>query len=691
MATLTVFAAADATVRGGVDNGLNFGGSKLLSVRASADASQDHESYLLFDLSAFDGLVGTAELRIHAGCAAGSAAIAIHGLSTPGASWVEGDAIGQDSPGSISRSSRPAVAAAVLATVQVAQAAGWVTADLSSYFQAEQSAGRDSVTIVLRGAGGAPGPIQVSSSESDRRPRLTLTVATVVPGPTIEIASPADGTFRQPDGFMDVTATASAGTTSVQYQINGQNVGAAATSEPYSRTLDLWGLGVGPHELTAVATRNGVQTSSAPIKFIVEFVVGSGPAKSQGLDVFADTAIPELDSNGWRQNRPWTTVETTAGVYNFGSSGFQNVESLATACPASGSFTNVYILGHGNTVHGNPSGPNASGARTAYGNYSRALAERLGGKCRLYEVWNEYPGGFGVSGGFTNATPEIYLLLLKAVYDKLKEGNPDAKVGGPVHVFGARPFEFNWHQDLLNVGADPFLDYYSTHLYWPPGRQFTWKPENQVRWLKDEFLPAFPGKRLTITEYGKNMQYDGYTEQGKADDFARMHLALRWCPRIIGMWWYSLSDRDPTPMSHNTFGLFSYGANPTKYPAWYACKDIALIVRRAEFWGRASNVGSTVWLMKFKDTTGDLYVAWREEDGAGSVAFSFNASASGSLAVRFVANSPTTPSSASFSFSTGSNTVTIPITTRPKLIRIVGGATLTPSSAHGFSSKAITH
>ncbi|MGH7946332.1 MAG: hypothetical protein ACREF9_15180, partial [Opitutaceae bacterium] len=95
------------------------------------------------------------------------------------------------------------------------------------------------------------------------------------------------------------------------------------------------------------------------------------------------------------------------------------------------------------------------------------------------------------------------------------------------------------------------------------------------------------------------------------------------------------------------------------------------------------------WLLKFKDATGDVYVAWREETGPASLSFTFTASAAGNLSVRPVKTTSAPPAATSIAFSSGSNTKSITLTTMPKFIRVPAGVTVTPAASYNFSSNPI--
>ena len=79
--------------------------------------------------------------------------------------------------------------------------------------------------------------------------------------PTISITSPISGATVS--GTITITTNVSANTTSVQFSVDGSNVGAAVTSAPFSFSLDTTTLSNGVHSLIATASNAGGQTTTS--------------------------------------------------------------------------------------------------------------------------------------------------------------------------------------------------------------------------------------------------------------------------------------------------------------------------------------------------------------------------------------------------------------------------------------------
>lgn len=117
---------------------------------------------------------------------------------------------------------------------------------------------------------------------------------------SVSITSPAnDATVS---GTITVTATASAtaGVASVQFLLDGSNLGAADTSSPYSVSWNTTTAGSGTHTLTATATdKNGKSATSSAVSVIVSQAAPPPPNPPAGDDVTISDA-----TGAGRTNQP---------------------------------------------------------------------------------------------------------------------------------------------------------------------------------------------------------------------------------------------------------------------------------------------------------------------------------------------------------------------------------------------------
>jgi chitodextrinase len=108
---------------------------------------------------------------------------------------------------------------------------------------------------------------------------VNVTVNNDLTAPTVAITSPAGGT--NVNGTISVLASANdnVGVASVQFQLDGANLGAADTASPYSVQWDTTTAGNGGHTLTAIARdAAGNSTTSASVNVAVNNAGASDPS-----------------------------------------------------------------------------------------------------------------------------------------------------------------------------------------------------------------------------------------------------------------------------------------------------------------------------------------------------------------------------------------------------------------------------
>ena len=108
--------------------------------------------------------------------------------------------------------------------------------------------------------------------------------------PTVGLTAPADGATVS--GSTTVTATASDdnGVTSVQFKLDGNDLGPADTTSPYSISWDTTTTTNGSHTLTAVATDTTNQTTTSTARTVTVTNTGPDLPPTVGLTAPADGA-----------------------------------------------------------------------------------------------------------------------------------------------------------------------------------------------------------------------------------------------------------------------------------------------------------------------------------------------------------------------------------------------------------------
>jgi hypothetical protein len=96
-------------------------------------------------------------------------------------------------------------------------------------------------------------------------PEASAIVAGDTTLPTVALTAPAAGANLTGNASVAASASDNVGVSSVQFKLDGQNLGAPDTTSPYSVTWDTTAAADGPHSLTAVArdASGNIQTSAA--------------------------------------------------------------------------------------------------------------------------------------------------------------------------------------------------------------------------------------------------------------------------------------------------------------------------------------------------------------------------------------------------------------------------------------------
>jgi hypothetical protein len=265
-----------------------------------------------------------------------------------------------------------------------------------------------SSNILFNGTNGSP--------KWDITPRITSNPSS----PTVAITAPTSGSTVS--GSIAVAATASAGTgntiASVQFQVDGSNMGSAVTSVPYAQSLNTMALTAGQHSLTAVATDSANhQSTSAAVAVTVNNGGGSTtpPTVPTGLTATAVSSTVV--------NLSWTASTDTAGVtgYNVFRNGTQVGTAPSTTYQDSGllastsySYTVSAFDGVGNTSAQSASAsvttpPGSSGGNplsTAAGWHKISFSELKGSENTSPCPANNY-GGYGYA--FFDNCPSLML------------------------------------------------------------------------------------------------------------------------------------------------------------------------------------------------------------------------------------------------------------------------------------------
>jgi Concanavalin A-like lectin/glucanases superfamily/Bacterial Ig domain len=142
---------------------------------------------------------------------------------------------------------------------------------------------------------------------------VTVTVSNTLP--TVSITAPSNNATVS--GTLTVTASASSnpGVVSVQFQLDGVNLGAAVTASPYSVSWNTTASLNGTHTLTAIATSSAGNTITSTV-VTVTVSNAAGPVGLWTFDTSETSGNTYLDSSGNGSNAACTAVTSAAGVVN---------------------------------------------------------------------------------------------------------------------------------------------------------------------------------------------------------------------------------------------------------------------------------------------------------------------------------------------------------------------------------------
>ena len=154
--------------------------------------------------------------------------------------------------------------------------------------------------------------------------------------PTVNITTPtANATLS---GTQAVTANANdtQGINSVQFKLNGSNLGPAITAAPYTYNWNTTTVADGSYTLTAVATNKaGLSTTSAAVAVTVKNqAAGGGGSGGDGPNIILNPSL-ETSTNGttpdnWLSSN-WGTNTSTFSYLNSGHTGNHSVEVQTTS------------------------------------------------------------------------------------------------------------------------------------------------------------------------------------------------------------------------------------------------------------------------------------------------------------------------------------------------------------------------
>ncbi len=233
--------------------------------------------------------------------------------------------------------------------------------------------------------------------------------------PEVVVASPAanssvSGTSVQ----LLANAADTSGIKSVQFQIDGVNVGSALTTSPYDYTWDSTTVANGTHQITAIATNNlGITTTSAAVAVVVNNVVSAGTNIIP--NPLLETANPSNANNplDWIDGT-YGTNSTTFSYLKTGSTGDNNSVNVKISSYTSGSsewMFNAQAVNAGQTYNFSDyyESTIATNVEVEFISTGGTYSYLSLGSPAASSSWKQFTGSFTVPAGTASATVYQYL------------------------------------------------------------------------------------------------------------------------------------------------------------------------------------------------------------------------------------------------------------------------------------------
>ncbi len=328
-----------------------------------------------------------------------------------------------------------------------------------------------------------------------------------------------------------------------------------------------------------------------------EFLMGATTHFEQGkgelpanLEVFRACGLTSpRDDTPWRR---WNPAQGSYSMSSFYSEYLEYALSLG--------LTPLQVLAYSNVAitPGYPKTPESAGE---FAKFAAHLAARYKGRCRLWQIWNEWDGGCGMPREVRGTgDAKSYAALLAMVYPKMKQADPACVV-----IANSATSE-NFLEDMFKAGILNNCDGYSFHgyVYGRFGKERT--AEGYIARIRNVAALAKKynngiSKPLYLTEVGwpNNLSRNGSDESLSADYAARIFLLAKTIPEVKGLWWYDFQDdgcnsEDP----EDNFGLVTTDLTP-KEP-FYAIRSVAPVVQQGRFLRQLESPDASTMLLLYR-------------------------------------------------------------------------------------------
>ncbi len=216
----------------------------------------------------------------------------------------------------------------------------------------------------------------------------------------------------------------------------------------------------------------------------------------------------------------------------------------------------LIIFNYNNPHYDNDGFPNSPEAIAGFAAYAADLARKTQGQVAMFEVWNEWVGGCGMSGRPGRHDGEAYGRLLGPTYAAVKKARPDATVVGIGGEYGPKCADSI--VAAVGIAGPDAMDAWSIHPYRYPRSPEESDLLGEVGRIADRVSAAGVKSKAWITEIG----YPTHRTSGGSDEAKQARLCVRTLALLEGsglvekVFWYDLKDDGLSPdYNEHNFGL----------------------------------------------------------------------------------------------------------------------------------------
>jgi glucose/arabinose dehydrogenase len=398
--------AHDAYVRDGTNAGITYGTTDptllITKLAPAGQVNNNREAYLMFNTSSVTGTVSSVILRVYGKVDLTTvASVPVGVFPVSNTAWTES---------ALTWNNKPAAGTTALTTANVTNTAfAYYDFNVTSYVQAEKSAGRHTVAFALKSQVAHDPRVLWNSKEfGSNSPQLSIIAEGGNASPIVSVTSPTSGaTFTEP---ANITITANAsdsdGTVAKVEFFNGATKLGEDLTSPYSFTWS--NVVAGFYTLTARATDNAnASTTSSPVNITVQ-APPSCPAVVASADD-GNVAANVLDNNfatRWSASGDGQWIQFCLGTE-------QNVRGVDIAFYSGNvrsSIFDVLLSTDGSTWNTAATGLRSSGTSLAFETFTFtprvSKYVRIVGHGNTVNLWNSYTE-VRVLTGAPNAAPTV--------------------------------------------------------------------------------------------------------------------------------------------------------------------------------------------------------------------------------------------------------------------------------------------